>query len=53
MVKKSVSIRERKQLAEEIDKIGVYLDSGMFNEEQKAHFKEKLKSLQQLYGQPE
>ena len=53
MAKPAVSVRNKKALGKEIDQIGVYLDSGMFNEEQKAHFKEKLKSLQQLYGQPE
>lgn len=53
MGKPTVSIRDKKALGKEIDQVGVYLDSGMFNEEQKAHFKEKLKSLQQLYEQPE
>lgn len=53
MGKPTVSIRDKKALGKEIDQVGVYLDSGMFNEEQKAHFKERLKSLQQLYGQPE
>lgn len=45
MGKPTVSIRDKKALGKEIDQVGVYLDSGMFNEEQKAHFKEKLKSL--------
>lgn len=53
MGKTSGQVRERKELGKEIDRIGVYLDSGMFNEEQVAYYKEKLKSLQQLYGQPE
>lgn len=53
MGKKSGQVRDRKALGKEIDQIGVYLDSGMFNEEQVSYFKEKLKSLQQLYGQPE
>ena len=53
MEKPAVSVWDKKALGKEIDQIGVYLDSGMFNEEQTKHFSEKLKSLQQLYEQPE
>lgn len=53
MGKSKESVRDKKELAREIDRLGVYIDSGMFNGEQLEHFKERLKSLRQLYEQPE